>query len=677
MKIKKYLAILCGLLILLFSSCNKEEFGNHFILKAEGFTSSQKASVEGKFTYWLENDNVLINNNVYSVHLENNDTDAKVEDVITVPNHTYYAVYPASVYVSNSGSLYTINIPRSYQYRESNGRQVLDKLPMISYYTGSSDPHYLHFKHLTAALTIRIKNEKSETIEIDRVEVINNKYQLSGNIQVDISQCSEQTGITIIPNKTNVSDTVSVYFSGVTKQIASNDYLDIQVPIFPVGSDNSDFIIKVYSHHTGTRYIYNRSTGERDNSIPRAGLGYVVTKYTVDSPGTDLFDSHTENGINYFEIWTPDDMFRVTEALANMWETPDGEPYHLGNYMVMADIDMDNATITPLYNYNLGSTERHYFEGKNHTISNMTIGSVDGNEKNCCAFFGQSIGDHITVSNLNLTNVDYKFSHTTNHLINYDNNPSSAVGGLFSVVNREDIIVDNCNISHIKVGSTNSISGVSSQTDLYVGGIVGLVSSEIEIRNSSVTEITIDNEEDNIPGNTLVDQFGGAIGRIDVGDKNGSNSYQYLGYSAPAAVIENFTYNQGSEPLVFKEGLRNVRYGGIIANITRGGIVSLTNCKAIHNVVVYKPTQQMYCAGLIGCNRVAQLMGIYLDPDCEISGIIDNQAVTSYNGSFQVEKYVGNTTNKISLLSGSANTCVYSLTVTGKTSAFKTPNQHL
>ena len=99
MNIKKYLILLCTLLLLAFSSCTKEELGNHFILKAEGFTSSQKASVEGKFTYWLENDNVLINNNVYSVHLENNDADAKVSDVVTVPNHTYYAVYPASVYV--------------------------------------------------------------------------------------------------------------------------------------------------------------------------------------------------------------------------------------------------------------------------------------------------------------------------------------------------------------------------------------------------------------------------------------------------------------------------------------------------------------------------------------------------------------------------------------------------
>lgn len=678
MKIKKYLILLCSLLLLIFSSCNKEEIGNSIILRAEGFTSSsaQKAAVEGKFTYWLENDKVLINNNVYDVHLENNNADARISNIATAENHTYYAVYPSSIYVNNAGSLYTVNIPRSYQYKETNGRQVLDKLPMVSYYTGDVDPSYMHFKHLTAALTVRIKNEKSETLEIDKVEIINNKYQLSGNIQVDISQCSDQTGITIIPNKTNVFDTVSVYFSNITKQVASNDYIDIQVPILPVGSDNSDFTIKVYTRHNEYRYIYNRSTGERNNAIPRAGLGYVVTKYTVDIPAIDLFDSHIENGIKYFEIWTPNDLVRVSEALGNLWETLNGEPYNLGNYMVMSDIDMEGVTISPLYNYNLGGTERCYFDGKNHTIDNLRISSVDGNEKNACAFFGKSIGDNITVSNLNLLDVEYEFSHTTNYLISYDNNPSSAVGGIFSVVNTNGIIINNCSVSMPNIHATNAPTTSGSQTDLYVGGMVGLLCTEVTITNCSVSNITLDNSKD-ATNDRLVDQFGGAIGRIDVGDKNGSNSYQYLGYDAPAAVIENFTYNQGSNVLVFESGLKNLRYGGIIANITRGGIIRLTNCKAVHNARVYKPSAQMYCAGLMGSNRVGQLMGVYLDPDCEISGTIDNQAVTSYNGSFQIEKYVGSTTSKISLLSGSANTCIYSLTVTGKTTDFKTPNQHI
>lgn len=675
---KKYLFIFCALFAMFVCGCQKEDdiTDNKIILQAEGFTSSTKASVEGKYTYWLENDNVLINGTNYQVHIENNGNDAMISEITTTPNHTYYCVYPSSVYVSNSGSIYTVNIPKRYQYKESSGRQVLDKLPMVSYYTGNTDPRYLHFKHLTAALTIRIKNEREESIEIDKVAVINNKYKLSGNTQVDISTCSDATGIMITPVKTNVPDTVYVYFSGITKHIGTNEYLDIQVPIFPVGNDNSDFTINVYGHNAGTRYTYSRSTGERDNSIARACLGYVVTKYTTTTPPEELFDSHIENGRKYFEIWTPDDLFRVTEALANLWETPNGEAYNTANYMVMQDIDMGGATITPLYNYNAGGTDRCYFDGQDYTISNLKISSVDGSEKNACAFFGKSIGDNITVSNLNLEDIDYEVAHTTNYLIGYDNNPSTAVGGIFSVVNTDGIVIDNCSVSIANVRATNAPTGAGSQTDLYVGGMVALLHTDVTITNCSVGEVLVDNSND-VSGGRLVMQFGGAIGRIDVGDKNGSNSYQYLGNNAPAATIENFTYNQGSNPIVFQEGLKNVRYGGLIANITRGGIIIMNNCNVVHNMKVYKPTSQMNCAGLIGSNRVAQNMGIYLDPNCSISGVIDNQAVTSYNGNFQIEKYVGNTTNKITLLNGSASTCNYSLTVTGKTSGFKTPNQQL
>ena len=175
--------------------------------------------------------------------------------------------------------------------------------------------------------------------------------------------------------------------------------------------------------------------------------------------------------------------------------------------------------------------------------------------------------------------------------------------------------------------------------------------------------------------------LGGAIGRIDVGDRNGSNTYGRAGDRYAVITIENFTYEQGATPLVFLEGLKNIRYGGVVANITRGGKLIMVNCRAVHNARVYKPTANLYCAGLIGCNKADYNMGIYLSSDSYVGGVIDNQAVSYYNGSFQIEKYVGNKTSFIVMVpnpqtgAASSRTCTNTLSVTGLKTGFKTSDQ--
>ena len=681
--------VFTAVMAMLVTSCVKD--GMNFVkLYADGFepdANARKAAVDGKYTYWISGDDVRINNTVYSVSVPSSTDEAAAAHVLVDPTNTYRAIYPSDVYVSNSNNSYTIDVPYQYYYREVGGLQVLNGMPMAAYYSGTTDPTELHFGHITAALTVRVKNEKSHALDIDRIELVNDQYQLCGNYTFDISNFSATGTPVITPNKTGHADSVVIRFAENAKRLASGQYLDVQVPILPVGSDNSTFTIRVYSHLQGSRYIFSRSTPSRNNSIGRACLGYAVAKYDAEQTAEDLFDTQTgSDGRNYFEIGSADELRNLSTAMDSMWTTSDGQGQYISaNYIVTDDIDMEGEEITPIHYYNLNGNERCYFDGQGHTISNFVASSVDENEPNCCGLFGKTSGDSITIKNLNIDNAEYDYVHVQQKIIGYDGNWTTAVGGIYAVVDKAGIVIENCTVTNITIGSVGPVSSQSDQADFYASGIVGLVQGGVTIRNCYVGSCQIDNSAD-VPSQAankkvLIDQFGAAIGRIDVGDGNGSRTYQKAGDNCAVIIVENFTYDQGSTTMVFDAGLKNIRYGGIIGNITRGGKIILKNCRVNHNVEVHKPSEAMFVGGLIGSNKAGLNIGIYLDANCQVTGTVNNQAVKNYTTNFQIEKYVANGTHHIIMVPDPrdgalpSSVCTNTLTVTGLKSGFKTSNQ--
>ena len=380
MKARYLLFALIPILAVLAAGCVKE--GKSYIkLYTDGFELSEearKAAVDGRFTYWLNGEYVRINHRSHRVSLSG-DSEAVASDVPSAPDYTYGSVYPSKIFVSSSNTNYTVRVPRQYYYKESEGRQVLDGLPMAAYYSGASDPTELHFCHLTAALTVRVKNEKSHALDIDRIELVNSHYQLGGDITFDISTFADSGQHAINPNKTGVPDTVSIHFAETSESIPSGQHLDVQIPILPVGADNSTFTINVYCHKEGSRYIYSRTTASRNNSISRACLGYAVAKYDSEQVAEDLFDTQVgtdDQGrqTNFFEVGSADDLRNLSSAMDSNWTTSDGQySYQNANYVVTNDIDMQGATLTPIHYYNKNGNERCIFDGQGHTISNFTF----------------------------------------------------------------------------------------------------------------------------------------------------------------------------------------------------------------------------------------------------------------------------------------------------------------
>lgn len=253
----------------LMAGCQKEGQGMQLI--AEGFNGS-KAAVEGLNSFWVNGETVNINGVEKTVVVDG--STAYITDVAAADH--YRALYPDTLNstAALNGDDVTVLIPRTYTYRESNGRQFLG-VPMAAY--GTSDSRLL-FKHLTAALTVEIKNIYGFTIEVDSVVVSSNSYQLSGNKGITLAE-----SITVNPDSSEVAAAdkrVKVCFNGGTSlRILSGQTRSVQVPVLPVGDDNR-FTIAIGIHKVDApevNLVFCRTQGNSQASyaLARRQMGFA------------------------------------------------------------------------------------------------------------------------------------------------------------------------------------------------------------------------------------------------------------------------------------------------------------------------------------------------------------------------------------------------------------------
>ena len=114
---KKSIFLLAPLCAMLMVGCVKDSPHSNFIkLYAEGFTPDQsaKAAVKDSATYWVNGDDVWINN--YKYEVVTSGSEAVVPGVYESPDNIYRAVYPASILRNCDGTNITVNVPRLYIY---------------------------------------------------------------------------------------------------------------------------------------------------------------------------------------------------------------------------------------------------------------------------------------------------------------------------------------------------------------------------------------------------------------------------------------------------------------------------------------------------------------------------------------------------------------------------------
>lgn len=254
---------------LALTGCRKDEQGMQLI--AEGFGGA-KATVDGLYSYWVDGETVRINGVNKTVAYDG--TTARITGVAVAG--VYRALYPDTL---NSTAALTsdevsVTIPHTYTYRESDGRQRLG-VPMAAYGTSGSQ---LLFQHLTAALTVEIRNTYGFTIEVDSVAVESNLYQLSGEREVTLA-----ASLDVGTNSSNVDAAdrrVAVLFNGGTHlQVLAGQTRRVQVPVLPVGDDNR-FTIRVGVHkvddaNVKSTFERTQAGGQASYALARRQMGYA------------------------------------------------------------------------------------------------------------------------------------------------------------------------------------------------------------------------------------------------------------------------------------------------------------------------------------------------------------------------------------------------------------------
>lgn len=275
---KIYLLLLVALTV---AACQKDTLGGSGTLRitAEGMHGAGKVAVSGNVSYWATDDQVLINGEQVTVNIDepNNTVTVNSASPFEAP---FFGVYPAGIYVSNSGADYTLNLPSTYTYATTThyGRTLQNlPSPMVAYLATAGDNPVLEFKHVTGALNVMLINHYGFTIQVDSIVVSSNKYQLCGSKTVTLGN-----DISVNAVETNDESLRRVKLAGGTAlRVLAGDTAIIQVPVLPVGPDNR-FTVEVgvrKNDEVKKKFMKTQGNSGTNYSLGRAEIGYVPVKF--------------------------------------------------------------------------------------------------------------------------------------------------------------------------------------------------------------------------------------------------------------------------------------------------------------------------------------------------------------------------------------------------------------
>lgn len=258
-------ALVCGLGLVM--SCGKEPVvepvqepeaiietptGGVIYLTAEGYgDSNTKVSVQDETVIWETGDVIGIN---YNGKLDVTVSDGKA--YVSDPQFTTVcALYPCpsenGFFISSSP---TITVPATYSSANNYmvGTRQHISLPMGSYYSGSTTPTSLTFRHVSAAVKVMLWNACSQDIIVDKVVVKTDTYRINGSVSLDLTK--NDLGVAASYESSSASDrSVTIQFpslgEGALVIAAGDNTKSVQVPILPIGADN--VTIDVYAHTAG------------------------------------------------------------------------------------------------------------------------------------------------------------------------------------------------------------------------------------------------------------------------------------------------------------------------------------------------------------------------------------------------------------------------------------------
>ena len=373
---RSWLSQLSILLIMLALGCQRNEGFTTLTIGVEPMGGGDKMTVNDAIANWTSGDEVWVNGTPYPVSTAGG---THVTVTVGTNNDGYNAIFPASI-VSDHGS--TITLPSEYQYRtDSYGNQILD-LPLAA----TSENTTLLFQHLTGALVVKLRNDTTIALTVDRVTVSSNVYAISGSRPMNFGDFSA----TMAARSGSGNDRkVSLLFDEQEVALAAGQSCYVMIPVAAVGTSNR-FTIEVRTHYQGTR-LDARRTQSDSSAMSSNILAYATMSLHNFLPPIAIFDP--SGSYNTYNISSAKDFKNLVTAINQGW-TYGGYPYSSFSYQITNNIDMTGDTIAPITGFTGAS-----FNGGNYIISNLTISSSTG----YCALFNST--NNTTISNINLQGV--------------------------------------------------------------------------------------------------------------------------------------------------------------------------------------------------------------------------------------------------------------------------------
>ena len=547
MNIKKLTKTVSSVFLLgaavLSTGCQKD-FDGVITLMTESFVDDgTKLAVQGTHSSWANGDQVRINSAVYTVTV-NGSNQASISGVPGADN--FYAVYPGSLCGNLTSSTATLNLPATYQYRTSGGKQILE-LPMAGYLDPNSDHPYLMLNHVTGAIVVRVFNLTSDPMSIDTVSVISNSFKLSGERTVDVTNPSS-TALTA----SNDSDKkVTVLFDQEKPSVAADGYVDVMVPVPPVESANR-FTIYVASHTRKNRYSHTR-TSSKSGNLNRNQVGYAEVNMRSSNPYVTTSDPLDKDGSNYL-IKSAENYMFIVEACNEGWRDKNGNLYSGASYVVENNIDMAGYVVESIHSFT-GS-----INGNNKTISNLTIETDYTNNQGRVGMISTSTSS-TAVRNLNLSNVSLTYTGSEDLVY---------MGGLIGYYAATATVIG-CSVS----GLTANIANYNGQT-VYVAGLMGATANSTTFSNCAASNVTW------APGagsqKTVKLRYAGLVGHART-----HINFQSCNYNSPAALN------------IWGTGV--VMWGGLVSY--SNGDITANSCNVTSNVGYLRGSTK-YAGGIVG-----------------------------------------------------------------------------
>lgn len=229
------------------------------LLSAEGFDGSDgtKISVHENSVQWVGGEAVTLDRQNYSVVVS-----GQIAYVLgfTRPSVEYFSYYNVTDAITSS-----VTVPSEYTSSYIGGRQVI-QLPLVA--KTQSDDDVIRFRHVSAAVRVRVKNSTGVDVVLDSVVVSSAINKLSGSVTI-----SNWDGYNPSLSPQPGSGKVKVVFSDTSFISAGgNDIKEVQVPILP--TSQGDLTISVHSHVRGTT---SPCTFTASASAPALGRNVMMT----------------------------------------------------------------------------------------------------------------------------------------------------------------------------------------------------------------------------------------------------------------------------------------------------------------------------------------------------------------------------------------------------------------